>query len=276
MEYMMVGKKKQPLDRLEVPLRAVDTAPVTDVIESRTSLVPASPVALVSSSTPGVAVTPPPPVHRRYARTRADSLMVKIRVGDGVVVARVADISMGGLFAPTTSTIPVGAFVEFSLLRPGADEVRVGGVVVDDAERRHGLAVRFEAMSAEAARQVRRIVEELQDKNEGRISPDRGVERARLIRPAVDDMAQRDEELSALRQQVAGLTAENARLRAEAENGAEAEKLVGRLRVEIERLKSRGFGEGGLDPELLSNIKRDAELAWTVIARLSDTVDKLK
>jgi hypothetical protein len=152
----------------------------------------------------------------------------------------------------------------------------VGGVVVDDAERRHGLALRFEAMTPEAARQVRRIVEELQDKNEGRVSPDRGVERARLIRPPVDEIAQRDQELTALRQKVALLTAENNRLRAEAETGAEAEKLVGRLRLEIERLKARGFGEGGLDPELLSDIKRDAELAWTVIARLSDTVDKLK
>jgi uncharacterized small protein (DUF1192 family) len=276
MEYMMVGKKK-PLERLEVPER-VDTAPVPQhtEAEAHTALVVAEPASSPSRPIGPSMSSVPPPVHRRYARTRADSLMVRFRVGDGVVVARVADISMGGLFAPTTSTIPVGAFVEFSLLRPGADEVQVGGVVVDDAERRHGLAVRFEAMTPEAARQVRRIVEELQDKNEGRVNPDRGVERARLIRPAADEVAQRDQEITALRQKIALLTAENNRLRAEAENGAEAEKLVGRLRLEIERLKARGFGEGGLDPELLSDIKRDAELAWTVIARLSDNVDKLK
>lgn len=254
--------RRQPLERIEVPERRdVVTLP------EATAVVPAVPAPPPA--------TPPSAVHRRYARARAEGLLASIRVGDGVVVANVVDISMGGFFASTTQSIPTGAFVELSLLRPGAGEVRVGGVIVDDADHRRGLAVRFEAMSPDAARQVRRIVEELQDKLEGH-NADRGVTRARSMR-AVDEVAPRDQELTTLRQKVALLTAENNRLRAEAEANAEAEKLVGRLRLEVERLKARSHGDGGgADPALLSDIKRDAEVAWTAIARVSDAIDKIR
>ena len=263
MEYLMVKTQRDTKD-------TEDMVPQPDA--SPSTALTALPVARLPSVRPSSSA---PAVHRRHLRTRVEELMVKIRVGDGVLVAKVDDISLGGFFAPTRKIVPVGAFLELSLLRPGFEEVRVGGVVVDDAEKRKGLAVRFEAMSPEAARQVRRLVEEQQDRTEG-VDPDRGVERTRLMRGSSDDPKNRDEELENLRRQVTALTAENDRLKAEAQMGAEAEKLVGRLRVEVERLKARGVGRGGFDVEVLSDIKRDAELAWTAIARLTDAVDKLK
>ncbi len=227
----------------------------------------AAPVARVEAEAPNAS-------HRRHLRTRADQLMVKVRVGDGVLVAKVDDISMGGLFASTNRDIPVGAFVELSLIRPGADEARVAGVIVDDANRRKGLAIRFEAMSADGARQVRRIVEEQQDRALGK-DPDRGVERTKLIR-APDATAHRDEEIAALRARVAELQREREELIRKAEAGDAAAQLVGRLQLDLERLKARHGSAGGVDIEALADIRRDAEVAWMAIARLNDAMDRLR
>ncbi len=258
MEYLMV-KPGRTLDMMPAP--AADGAmPITH--EQRPA--PEPPTSLERAG----------PSHRRHLRIRADQLMAKVRVGDGSVVAKVDDISMGGLFASTTRAIPVGAFVELALIRPGADEVKLGGVIVDDAERRRGLAIRFEAMSPNGARQVKRIVEEQQDRALGK-DPDRGVERTRLIR-APDATAHRDEELNALRARMAELQAENELLKKKAEAGDAAVALAGRLQLDIERLKGRHGGGGGVDLEALADIRRDAELAWTAIARLTDAVDRLR
>ena len=212
--------------------------------------------------------------HRRHVRTRAEAVIVKLRVGQGVLVAKVDDISVGGFFATTDHAIPVGAFVELSLLSPGAAEISLGGVVVDDTNHRRGLAVRFEAMSPEAARAVSRLVEAQQDRREGN-DPDRGVEPARAMR-GLDDAAVRDHELEVLRRQVAALKAENEQLRNDARSGHEAISLVGRLQLEIERLKQQQTGGVSLDVATLGDIKRDAEVAWTAIARLSDAVGRLR
>lgn len=267
MEYLMVKAERGTVDMADTA--GSEVMPATE--EAATKAL----VALPVSRLPALRSSSAPAVHRRHLRTRVEELMVKFRVGDGVLVARIADISLGGFFAPSRKIIPVGTFLELSLLRPGFDEICVGGVVVDDAERRKGLAVRFEAMSPEAARHVRRLVEEQQDRTEG-ADPDRGIARTRLMRGSSEEPANRDEELESLRKHVALLSADNERLKAEAETGAEAEKLVGRLRIEVERLKGRGVGRSGFDVEILSDIRRDAELAWTAIARLTDAVDRLK
>ena len=66
-------------------------------------------------------------------------------------------------------------------------------------------------------------------------------------------------------------------MKAEVALGEQSHKLAGRLQVENERLKARAeSGTGGADPEVLAAIRRDAEAAWTSIARLADNVDKLK
>ena len=212
--------------------------------------------------------------HRRHLRTRVEHLMVKIRVGHGAVIARVDDISMGGFFAATTQVIPFGAFIELSLLCAEGDEISIGGVVVDDIERRRGLAVRFEAMSAEAGQQLRRVVEQQHDR-ECHSDPDKGVARARLIR-APGGESDRDDALAALRMQVAVLTTDNKRLRAEAAGRGEAEQLVGRLRIEVERLKRQVVVGSGIAPDALDALKREADTAWTAMARLADAVASLK
>jgi hypothetical protein len=212
--------------------------------------------------------------HRRHVRTRAEAVIVKLRVGQGVLVAKVDDISVGGFFATTDHAIPVGAFVELSLLSPGMAEVSLGGVVVDDTSHRRGLAVRFEAMSAEAARAVSRLVDAQHDRSEG-ADPDRGVEPARAM-GALNDVAVRDHELEQLRRQVAALKAENEQLRVDARSGHEAISLVGRLQLEVERLKQQQSGGVCLDVATLGDIKRDAEVAWTAIARLTDAVGRLR
>jgi hypothetical protein len=65
--------------------------------------------------------------HRRHERTRAEAVIVKLRVGQGVLVARVDDISVGGFFATTDHAIPVGAFVALSLLSLGTAEIQTLG-----------------------------------------------------------------------------------------------------------------------------------------------------
>lgn len=205
---------------------------------------------------------------------RVEHLMVKIRVGNGAVIARVEDISMGGFFAATTKPIPFGAFIELWLLCAGGEEISVGGVVVDDAERRRGLAVRFEAISIEAGQQLRRVVEQ-QHESDGRSDPDQGVARARLMRAPTNE-SQREDELATLRMQVALLTTDNKRLRVEAAGRAEAERLVGRLRIQLERHEARDVVIGAIDPAVLADIQRDADIAWTAIARVTDAVAGLQ
>jgi len=221
-----------------------------------------------------VARTTPTTAHRRHLRTRVEHLLVKIRVGNGAVIAPVDDISLGGFFAATQKVIPFGAFIELSLLCAGGEEICVGGVIVDDAERRRGLAVRFEAVSLEAGQQLRRVVEQ-QHERDGRSDPDHGVARARVMRASGGE-TQREDELAALRLQVALLITDNKRLRAEAAGKAEAEQLVGRLRIELERQQARDVVVGAVDPAVLADIQRDADTAWTAIARVTDAVAALQ
>ena len=138
-------------------------------------------------------------------------------------------------------------------------------MVVDDACHRRGLAVRFEATSAEAARAVSRLVDAQHDRCEGN-DPDRGVEPARAMR-RFDDVAVRDHELAGLRRLVSTLKGENDQLRIDAR--------CGRLQLVIERLKQQ-VGGVGLDVATLGDIKRDAEVAWTAVASLSDAVARLR
>lgn len=267
MQYMMVPKRdeettKQIAETSSTALVRVD-APNTKTLAT------ASPVP---QTTPH---EKPHHTHRRHKRTRAEELLVKVRVGDGMLVAKVEDISVGGLFARTQKVIPVGAFVEMALLRPGHDELQLTGVVVDDMGKRAGLAVKFESLSGLANAELRRTVLDQQVKHANN-DPDVDVEPTRTMRPASDELTGRDRELDDLRRKVALLTAENERLKGDALIAEQAHKLVGRLQVEIERLKGRTTGGVAVDPELLGDIKRDAEVAWTAIARLSDNVDKVK
>ncbi len=223
-------------------------------------------VALHLTSRAIEASSPARPGHRQHKRAKADQLLVRVRVGNGLLVAKVEDISVGGLFARTENPIPVGAFVEMGLLRPDNEELRVTGVVVD-ANKRAGIAVRFEGISPRTNLALRRLVLELDPDVDGDVEP------TRAMRPALSG---RDRELDELRRRIGLLNAENDRLRNEVEAAADAQRLVGRLQMEIERLKARASGTMVVEADLLADIRRDAEVAWVAIARLTDNCDKIK
>jgi hypothetical protein len=208
-----------------------------------------------------------PAQHRRHRRVRADDVLMKLRLGDGMLVVKVEDISMGGLFARTHRDVPWGAFVELGLLRAGNDELRLAGIVVSDG-RRGGLALRFEGVDAVGLATLRRLVLEQQ------------------VRPVLDDVergasddpatAGRDRELDELRRRVAVLHAENERLRVEVGDGHAAQRLVGRLQVELERMKARVDGDVVVGSDVLADVHRDVETAWVAIARVADAMSKLR
>jgi hypothetical protein len=218
------------------------------------------------------------PGHRRHKRARAEEILVRVRVGNGVVVAKVDGISVGGLFARTQHVIPVGAFVEMDLLRPGHEQLPVTGVIVADAAKRSGLAVSFQSLSPRANTELRRAVLDQHVKSgdvDVEVSPTRAMTMTARDLHA-DEGTGRDRELDDLRRRVATLTAENEAQRKEIEAAGEAQRLVGRLQMEIERLKARSTSTAVVDADLLSDIKRDAETAWMAIARLSDNCDKIR
>jgi len=237
--------------------------------------VPTTALATLPTVRLATTTTKPHQSHRRHKRTRADELLVKVRVGDGSVVARVEDISVGGLFARTQKSIPVGAFVELSLIRPGYEELPLTGVIVDDTAKRAGLAVRFENVDGHASAALRRAVFDAQVKAAGD-DPDVDVAPTRAMTPASAELTSRDREMEELRRKVALLTAKNERLRSYVEQADAAHKLAGRLQLELDRLKGSVDGGVAIDAALLSDIKRDAEQAWTAIARVTDAIDKLK
>ena len=156
MQYMMVPKREE--DTIKKATEASSTALVRVDAPATKTMATTSPVPQVTQ-----ADTKPQQTHRRHKRTRAEELLLKVRVGDGMLVAKVEDISVGGLFARTQKVIPVGAFVEMSLLRPGHDELPLTGVVVDDTSKRAGLAVKFESLSGLANAELRRTVLDQQD-----------------------------------------------------------------------------------------------------------------
>lgn len=220
---------------------------------------------------------------RRYKRARADELLIKVRIGDGMLVARVEDISVGGLFARTQKQIPVGAFVEMGLLRPGAEELPLRGTVIADTAQRAGLAVKFEGIGRDVIADLRRIVDEAAAR---RAAAEEGGEpevSKQMRLPPHEPTTGRDLELEEVRRRLAVLAGENDRLRGELAAAEQAQRLVGRLQIELERLKARdtaprtaGSAVNAVDPELLATLKRDAEAAWTAIARLADSVDRIK
>jgi hypothetical protein len=156
------------------------------------------------------------------------------------------------------------------LLRPGHEELALTGVVVADSSRRAGLAVAFQGLHGPTRSELRRVVLDQQVKS----ATADDVEPTRGMRASDEEPEGRDRELDELRRRLSLLTAENEKLRSELEDALNAHLMVGRA-LEIEKLRARS-GDHGIDVELLGAIKRDAELAWTAIARLSDACDKMR
>ncbi|HEY1099566.1 MAG TPA: PilZ domain-containing protein [Myxococcota bacterium] len=211
--------------------------------------------------------------HRRFVRVRVrgDAVLLKARVGQGSLIARVVDVSPGGCFADVAHSIPCGAFVELSLLHAGAGEIAIGGIVVADSAQRRGLAIRFAAVADEAGHRLRRLVEALTlAANDGEAADDvdDGDD------PDGEGASGRDDAVARLRAEMAALRADNERLTREARANADAVLLVGRLQLEVERLRRQVDEDVRVDVAALGDIKRDAELAWTAIARVSDALGR--
>ena len=199
--------------------------------------------------------------HRRHLRVRAADLLVKLRVGAGMLVVRVDDISLGGLFARAAHPLPCGAVLELTLVRAGFEEVPMLAVVVSDA-RRGGLALRFEAASGPALAALRRLVDAQQADAEAQRTTTTVAEGAGLV--------------GDLRARIALLQAENDRLRHEVSAGHDAQRLAGRLQVELDRLRARVDGDVVVDCEALAVVQRDVEAAWVAVARVVDAVTRLR
>lgn len=98
------------------------------------------------------------PNKRRYLRARAQNLVAHLRVGDRTIQAPVEDISMGGLLARTTESIPIGTAVMFDLARPGLKRpLRLLGVVVDTRIGR-GLGIRFDGLDQESSDRLGELI----------------------------------------------------------------------------------------------------------------------
>jgi uncharacterized small protein (DUF1192 family) len=212
----------------------------------------------------------PSPQHRRHPRTRASGLLVKIRVGAGFLVQGVEDISLGGLFARSSRELPRGTAVELALLRAGHDELPLLAVVVSEG-RRGGLALRFEGVASGAQGALRQLVAEQRTRAVVEFADAASEPAARTLQSSTADRA-----VDELRQRLASLQGENERLRVEVAAGHEAQRLAGRLQVELDRLRSRIDGDVVVDCEALASVQRDVETAWVAVARVADAITRLR
>ncbi|MCC7071521.1 MAG: PilZ domain-containing protein [Deltaproteobacteria bacterium] len=98
---------------------------------------------------------------RRYLRTRASNLVAHLRVGDRLIQAPIEDISLGGMLARTSESLPIGTALMFDLARPGLKRpLRLLGVVVDTRVGR-GLGIRFDGIDKDAAIRLGELIQDL-------------------------------------------------------------------------------------------------------------------
>ncbi|MBI1944741.1 MAG: PilZ domain-containing protein [Deltaproteobacteria bacterium] len=98
---------------------------------------------------------------RRYLRTRASNLVAHLRVGDRLIQAPIEDISLGGMLARTSESLPIGTALMFDLARPGLKRpLRLLGVVVDTRVGR-GLGIRFDGVDKDAAVRLGELIQDL-------------------------------------------------------------------------------------------------------------------
>lgn len=98
---------------------------------------------------------------RRYLRTRASNLVAHLRVGDRLIQAPIEDISLGGMLARTSESLPIGTALMFDLARPGLKRpLRLLGVVVDTRVGR-GLGIRFDGVDKDTAVRLGELVQDL-------------------------------------------------------------------------------------------------------------------
>lgn len=98
---------------------------------------------------------------RRYLRARASNLVAHLRVGDRLIQAPIEDISLGGMLARTSESLPIGTAVMFDLARPGLKRpLRLLGVVVDTRVGR-GLGIRFDGIDKDTAVRLGELIQDL-------------------------------------------------------------------------------------------------------------------
>jgi hypothetical protein len=206
--------------------------------------------------------------HRQHRRARVDEVLVRFRVGDQQILAKVADISAGGLFAKTTNPVPPGAFLELVLVQPGRSEATLHGIVVDDIAHRAGMAVRFTGVPEQARNEIARLLQHGSTDEGEAVSP---------LEPATQPPAGEPippAALQDLRRQVRELETENQVLRERAQWADQAERVIGRLQLEVERLRSRGPDD--MDQQTMLSLRSDAEGAFQAMKSVLERLDKLR
>jgi DNA-binding transcriptional ArsR family regulator len=204
--------------------------------------------------------------HRRYRRARLEDVFVRFRVGDQTVLAKVVDVSEGGAFVRAKHTVPVGAFLELTLVQAGHDECVLHGIVIDDVAKRAGMALRFTALSDPARAAVGRLLAETPDTPEVHNTLE-------VTTPTDVSTAKGVEEL---RQQIRALEQENRALRERAQWADQAEAVIGRLQLEVERARERGKHADGLSVVDVHALRADAEGAYLAMRAVLDKLDKTR
>lgn len=252
------------------------------------------------------------PNKRRFLRTRAQNLVAHLRVGDRSIQAPVEDISMGGLLARTTESIPIGTAVMFDLARPGLKRpLRLLGVVVDTRMGR-GLGIRFDGLDKEASDRLGELLGALGGMTSPLLAdrpepPDvpppalRGAWPAPVttaaplapvampggptenekklqaqVRSMVMELGRLQELVQQREKELHDARAEIARLKNETSTGDAVQRVVGRLEIEKGRLETQLADVRAHSRAEADLIQRDAETAAAALSRVLDAVERLR
>jgi hypothetical protein len=209
---------------------------------------------------------------RRYQRTRPHRHWLNVRVGDSIVRAPVYDLSVGGLLAigdretsVVTDALVRDTYLECALERPDGTLVNFAALLVDDVSQRRGLALRFLHLDEVADRILRHVVAEAETVDgpepiEAEVAFLRPAPPALVALPAhtetsspmpgsdtdhtqVENQSVDADALETLKQQMASLLRDNARLnqelRDEAKEADNAYEVIARLTAQLGRGRSR-------------------------------------
>ena len=102
--------------------------------------------------------------HRRHRRVAAKGVAAHLETGD----CSIENISVGGLFLRTSSTMPIGMPVRVDLTKPGFQLQVTGHVVtvVSDAEAEHhdtvaGVGIEFDPLPQDTEKRLHALLREL-------------------------------------------------------------------------------------------------------------------
>jgi uncharacterized protein (TIGR02266 family) len=207
------------------------------------------------------------PNRRQHERVRAPRIQVRVASLDRLRALYLEDLSQGGIFIRTEKALPLGAAVEVELVPPESAPLSMSGKVVrivsDDAakrEKRAGMAVKFEGLSAAAEAALATLITRLREPPQER--PPAPI-RAPIPQPeALHDAQQR---ISALEMEVADLKgkieAYEMQQRQLEEDEQTARRLAERLAQEKSEAVARADRATAKANEEVQRLRREAAAA---------------